>query len=273
MYRQFYELKEDPFSVTCDPDFFFFSQRHKEALSHLNYGVTQRKGIITITGEIGTGKTTLCRFFLKQLDKKTRVAFLINPYFRGIQLLKAIAADFGINKTNKTRFDWIWELNKFLVKEADAGNNVLLIIDEAQNLTIQQLEQVRLLSNFETQKTKLIQIVLIGQPELNQKLELYELRQLYQRIAVKYHIRPLDRKEIPDYIKHRLDIAGSNGRVKFTDDALNIISDLSSGTPRLINILCDRALLTGFVTETRIIDANIINRCAQELNSLPLPTS
>lgn len=268
MYRKFYNLKENPFNSTCDPSFFFFSRKHKEALSHLHYGVIQKKGIITITGEIGTGKTTLCRFFLKQLDKKNKVAFLINPYFPEIQLLEAIASDFGIKKKNVGRFAYVWELNKFLINETEAGNNVILIIDEAQNLTVQQLEQVRLLSNFETQKTKLIQIVLTGQPELNRKLELYELRQLYQRITVKYHIFPLEKDEIPDYISHRLKVAGSDGKgIKFTTEALETIASVSSGTPRLINMICDRALLAGFAAGTQNIDSDIINKSVKEIDS------
>jgi len=265
MYCQFYGLKERPFNVTSDPAFFFLSRQHKEALSHLLYGVTQRKGIIVITGEIGTGKTTLCRFFLNQLPKNVKTAFILNPYFSDIQLLEAIVRDFGIKIKNKSRLSFIWELNKFLLSESEMGNNVVLIIDEAQNLGPQALEQVRLLSNLETEKEKLIQIVLMGQPELNRKLDVYELRQLQQRIMVRYHITPLEQDELSDYINHRLNIAGSGNNVKFAQETLKIISDFSSCVPRLINIICDRALLAGFVAETKLIDCDIINKCVKEL--------
>lgn len=266
MYCQFYGLKEKPFNVTSDPTFFFLSRKHKEALSHLLYGTTQRKGIVVITGEIGTGKTTLCRFFLNQLEKNSRTAFILNPYFSELQLLEAIVKDFGIKLKNKSRLSFIWGLNRFLLNESERGNNVILIIDEAQNLAPKALEQVRLLSNLETEKDKLLQIVLVGQPQLNQKLDLLQLRQLQQRIMVRYHIMPLDKDETMNYINYRLNIAGSVNRIKFTDGALGVIFDFSGGTPRLINIICDRALLAGFAAETDVIDLNIINRCAEELN-------
>jgi general secretion pathway protein A len=267
MYCQFYGFKERPFNVTSDPAFFFLSHGHKEALSHLLYGVTQRKGIVVITGEIGTGKTTLCRFFLEQLDKNTKTAFILNPYFSEIQLLEAIMKDFGIPVTDKNRLHFVGEFNKFLLDEAKDGNNVVLIIDEAQNLKPRQLEQIRLLSNLETEKDKLLQIVLVGQPEMNQRLELYELRQLKQRIAVRYHIGSLSKDDIPNYIRHRLEVAGGWDKVKFTPEAIGLITDYSGGTPRLINILCDRALLAGFVAETRTIEPEIIRKCIQELDS------
>ncbi|MCM8795529.1 MAG: AAA family ATPase [Candidatus Omnitrophica bacterium] len=267
MYCKFYGLAERPFNVTSDPSFFFLSRKHQEALSHLFYGVTQRKGIIVITGEIGTGKTTLCRFFLNQLDKNTKTAFILNPYFSEIQLLEAIMNDFGINVNARTKLSFIWEFNKFLLCEAENGNNVVLMIDEAQNLKPRQLEQIRLLSNLETEKDKLIQIVLVGQPELNQRLDLYELRQLRQRVMVRYHILPLDKDEIRNYIYHRLAIVGGGDRIKFSDEALILITNFSGGIPRLINIICDRALLAGFVAETNLIDALIIQRCIEELGS------
>lgn len=268
MYCQFYGLKEKPFNVTSDPAFFFLSKKHKEALSHLVYGVSQRKGIIVITGEIGTGKTTLCRFFLEQLNKKTKTAFILNPYFSEIQLLEAIMKDFGINVKGRTRLSFIWEFNKFLLHEAEFGNNIVLIIDEAQNLRPRQLEQIRLLSNLETQKDKLMQIVLVGQPELNRRLGLYDLRQLRQRITVRYHITPLDKEgEVEDYINYRLSVAGSAGRIKFTEEVFKVISDFSCGIPRLINIVCDRALLAAFAAETNIIDLNIMQKCIEELDS------
>jgi general secretion pathway protein A len=267
MYCQFYGLKERPFNVTSDPAFFFLSKKHNEALSHLFYGVAQRKGIIVLTGEIGTGKTTLCRFFLNQLGKKVKTAFILNPHFSEVQLLEAIVKDFGISVKDTSRLDLVGALNKFLLAETTAGNNIVLIIDEAQNLKPRQLEQVRLLSNLETQKDKLLQVILVGQPELNQRLNLQDLRQLRQRIMVRYHISPLEREEISDYIKHRLATAGSEGTVHFSEEAIKTVADFSSGTPRLINMLCDRALLAGFVAETNTIGMDIINRCLGELES------
>jgi len=268
MYCQFYGLKEKPFNVTSDPSFFFYSQKHKEALSHLLYGVTQRKGIIAITGEIGTGKTTLCRFFLNQLGSNVKTAFILNPYFSEMQLLEAIIKDFGINIKSKSRLSFIWELNDFLLNESGRGNNVVLIIDEAQNLKPSQLEQVRLLSNLETEKDKLIQIILVGQPELNRRLNLYELRQLQQRIMVRYHVTPLEKEDVKNYIIHRLKIAGcTDNDINFTEEAFQVISDFSGGTPRLINIICDRALLAGFVNETKTIGENILKKCIEELDS------
>ena len=267
MYCQFYGLKERPFNVTSDPDFFFLSDKHKEALSHLLYGVSQRKGVVVITGEIGTGKTTLCRFFLNQLDKNTKTAFILNPYFSEIQLLEAIMKDFGISLKYKTKLSLISEFNRYLLNEADSGNNVVLIIDEAQNLKPRQLEQIRLLSNLETEKDKLIQIVLVGQPELNRRLNLYELRQLQQRIMVRYHISPLDKDKVRDYIEHRLRISGSRDKIRFSEETFPVIFDFSSGIPRLINIICDRCLLAGFVAKTNIIDLNIIKKCVEELDS------
>lgn len=267
MYCSFFGLKERPFNVTSDPSFFFLSQKHKEALAHLYYGVTQRKGIIVITGEIGTGKTTLCRFFLSQLGNNVKTAFILNPHFSDIQLLEAIIKDFGVESRDKTRLSIISELNKFLISESESGNNVVLIIDEAQNLKPNQLEQIRLLSNLETEKDKLIQTILVGQPELNERLKLHELRQLQQRIMVRYHITPLNTEEVKNYIQHRLNIACATEKINFTEEAYQLITDFSEGIPRLINILCDRALLAAFVSETNNVDFHMIKKCTEELGN------
>jgi general secretion pathway protein A len=267
MYCKFYGLKERPFNVTADPAFFFASRIHREALSHLIYGASQRKGIIVLTGEIGTGKTTLCRFFLNRLGENVRTALILNPHFSELELLEAIVRDFGLLPLEKTRLSLVYELNKFLLRESQKCNNIILIIDEAQNLESRILEQVRLLSNLETDKQKLLQVVLVGQPELNRILSLYELRQLRQRITVRYHISPLQHDEIKNYINHRLNVAGSSGKLGFTDESIGLITEFSAGTPRLINIICDRALLAGFVEETCRIDADIVKKCLWELNS------
>ncbi|MDD5432877.1 MAG: AAA family ATPase [Candidatus Omnitrophica bacterium] len=265
MYCNFYGLKERPFNITSDPSFFFSSLKHKEALAHLLYGVTQRRGIIVLTGEIGTGKTTICRFLLNQLEKNVKTAFILNPHFSETQLLEAIIKDFGISSKGKSRLALVSELNDFLLNESESGNNIVLIIDEAQNLKPPILEQIRLLSNLETEKEKLLQVVLVGQPELNRKLDLYDLRQLRQRVMVRYHISPLDKLEIKDYIKHRINIAGGSNNIEFTEEAIDKISFFSGGTPRLINMICDRALLAGFVAEACAIDLNIIEKCLDEL--------
>ena len=265
MYKVFYELNEYPFNITSDPAFFFASKRHSEAFSHLIYGIEQRKGIITITGEIGTGKTTLCRTLINQLDQDIKTALILQPNFSELQLLQLIIHDLGIEGRLKNKYNLVLALNDFLLEEANLGHNVVVIIDEAQNLKPHQLEQVRLLSNMETEKEKLLQIVLVGQPELLEKLRLHSLRQINQRIAVRYHILPLDKQEVSDYIAHRLKVAGAPDKLQFTAPALEEIFVHSRGTPRLVNIICDRSLLAGFVAETFTIDDTIIKKCVAEV--------
>jgi general secretion pathway protein A len=271
MYYDFYQLKENPFSVTADPDFFFSSKCHREALSHLIYGIEQRKGIILITGDVGTGKTTLCRKLLKQAHKNTKFAFILNPSFSEVELLQMINRDLGISYKEPNKLSLVYALNKFLIKESNKGNNVVLIVDESQDLGVSQLEQIRLLSNLETEKEKLLQIILVGQTELYEKLQSPELSQIRQRIAVYFHLRPLDKEDIKDYIYHRLLIAMRNPAavqsVIFTDAAVESIYRYTHGSPRTINMLCDRALLAGFVEETNSIDENIIEKCVREMYS------
>jgi len=269
MYNDFYQFNENPFNVTADPLFFFFSEHHSEAYSHLVFGIKQRKGIIVITGEIGTGKTTLCRTLLHRLDNDVKAALVLNPNFSSIQLLQLILKDLGIETKSKNKFALITALNDFLLKQTAKGNNVAIIIDEAQNLGVKQLEQIRLLSNLETEKEKLLQIILIGQPELCEKLKLNSLRQLNQRVIVRYHILPLSREETKNYIKHRLQIVqGSSDQSQFDifeQEALDAIYDISGGTPRMINIICDRALLAGFGSEKKTINKNTIYTCTREV--------
>jgi general secretion pathway protein A len=269
MYKKFYHLKENPFNVTSDPEFFFFSSRHTEAFSHLIYGISQRKGILVITGEIGAGKTTLCRTLLNRLDEKTKTALILNPNFSDIQLLKLILKDFGLEGHYRNKFTIIDALNKFLLEQSNMGHNVAMIIDEAQNLKPQQLEQIRLLSNLETEKEKLLQIILVSQPELIDKLKLPSLKQLDQRVAVRYHIRPLDQNEVASYIKHRIKMASGmdtfDSMCHFTDEAIETIYKYSNGIPRMINILCDRVLLAGFTKEIRSFDKTLVEECIKEI--------
>jgi general secretion pathway protein A len=269
MYHDFYQFTENPFNVTADPDFFFSSSSHRYAISSLVYGIEQRKGILVITGEIGVGKTTLCRALLKYSDSKTKYALILNPNFSELELLLLMVQDLGLKTREKDKFGLVNALNKFLIKESNKGNNVAVIIDEAQHLTATQLEQVRLLSNLETAKEKLLQIILVGQPELIENLQLPELRQLRQRVAVHFHIRPLDRSDVRDYIHHRIRKAMKNPEsllnILFSDQAITSIYNYSKGSPRAINILCDRALLAGFVSGSYSIDEAIIEKCAKEM--------
>lgn len=269
MYQDFFELKEYPFNVTSDSTFFFSSHSHAEAFSHLTFGIEQRKGIMTITGEVGTGKTTLCRTLMNRLDPKVKTALILNPKFSDTQLLKIILHDLGITGKFRNKFALVNALNEFLLSESSRGHNIVLIIDEAQNLKTGQLENIRLLSNLETEKEKLLQIILAGQPELEKKLRLPELRQLNQRITIRYQIRPLHASELCDYILHRLKLASKNSEkepaVQFTESALDAIYHHSQGTPRMVNILCDRALLSSFVNESYLVHDTMIHDCAQEL--------
>lgn len=266
MYTDFYKLREKPFNITADPNFFFVSDQHKEALSFLSYGIKEKKGILQLTGEVGAGKTTLCRVLMHTLGKEEiRSAFILNPSLSELQLLQSIVLDFGIAPKKISKFDLIWELNKFLIKLASEGKTAVIIVDEAQNLKKSQLEQIRLLTNLETEKEKLLQIILVGQSELQEKLSDYALRQLAQRISVSYHINPLEKNDVKSYIYHRLTVAGSNGDIKFDPDAFDLIFDFSNGTPRLINILCDRILLAGFVKETHTLTRDIIKECIKEM--------
>ena len=265
MYKDFYRLQEFPFNITSDPTFFFPSSRHSDAFAHLIYGIQQRKGILVVTGEIGTGKTTLCRTLLNRLDQTTKTALILNPNFSELQLLQLIIKDLGIETKQKNKYALIDALNEFLIKETSLGHNIVLIIDEAQNLKPNQLEQIRLLSNLETEKEKLLQIILVGQPELIDKLKLSSLRQLNQRVAVRYHVLPLEEKEVEQYIHHRLKVAGANGNLRFTKEAIAEIYRHSLGTPRLVNIICDRALLAGFVSESFTIDDKTVKQCVEEV--------
>lgn len=268
MYREFFGLKEKPFNVTSDPNFLFLSHIHKEALSHLLYGIKEKKGFLEITGEIGAGKTTLCRALLSQLDRNTKTAFIFNSNLPELQLLQSILEDFGITVAHKNKVSMFQQLNNFLIEEMSRGNNVVLIIDEAQNIKTKVLEEIRMLSNLETDKEKLFQIILVGQPELKNKLESPALKQLRQRIAVRFHISPLEKAEVEKYIYHRLTVAGSKGDIRFPDDSIERIYSFSGGIPRIINMVCDKSLLAAYVIETRDITLPIVEKSINELEGV-----
>ncbi len=268
MYREFFGLKEKPFNITSDPNFLFLSRVHKEAFSHLLYGINQRKGFLEITGEVGAGKTTLCRALLSQLDRKTKTAFIFNSTLPELQLIQAILEDYGIIVNGRSKVSMLRQLNNFLIEELARGNNVVLIIDEAQNLKPSILEEIRMLNNLETDKEKLFQIILVGQPELRNKLSSPDLKQLRQRISVRFHITPLESDEIEKYINHRLAVAGSTGHIIFSPDAIECIYRFSGGIPRIINTVCDKALLAAYVAETRDITLGIIENSIQEIEGV-----
>ncbi len=268
MYLDYYGLKEQPFYVTPDPRFIYWTDQHRDALEHLLYGIHQRKGFIELTGEIGTGKTTLCRACLARLADDVDTALILNPSLTETQLLRAMAHDFGLKPQGRDRLSCIEELNRFLLERNRAGRNVALFIDEAQDLTPPVMEQVRLLSNLETDRSKLIQIILCGQPELRARLERPDLRQLRQRINVRYRIGALNETELAGYVNHRLSVAtGREGNlsVSFDDAALNVMYQYTGGSPRLINALADHALLAGFVNRQQVIDRNCVQRAIDQL--------
>lgn len=265
MYLDFFQLREAPFNITPDPHYLYMSRQHREAHAHIMYGIRERKGFIQLTGEVGSGKTTLCRAVLAELGQTVQTALILNPCLTEPQLVRAILHDFGLKTTGKDMLRLIQTLNTFLLAKLEAKENVALLIDESQNLTPRLMEQIRLLSNLETTQQKLIQIVLIGQPELADKLKDPALRQLRQRITVRYHLGPLDEGEIAPYVAHRLATAGADGRLMFDAKALRLAYRHSQGIPRLINALCDHALLAGYVRETWWIDGACMSRAIAQL--------
>ncbi len=265
MYEDFYGLTAQPFSITPDPRYLFFGRRHREAYDHMLFGITQRKGFIQITGEVGAGKTTLCRAVLEELGDEVATALILNPVMSGIQLLRTILHELGLDDRGNDRVRLNRRLNEFLLECAAAGRPVVLFIDEAQDLSDTLLEEVRLLSNLETDDRKLLQIVLIGQPELRDKLERPNLRQLRQRITVRYHLGPLDRRETEAYILHRLAVAGANGRPTFSRWALGAIHRRSRGVPRLVNAVCDTTLLCGYAEGRDRLGWRQVRRAVRQL--------
>ena len=265
MYTQFYGLREKPFSLSPDPRYLFLADSHREALAHLLYGIEQGEGFIAITGEVGTGKTTLCRTLLQRIEPGTEVAFIFNPQLSALELLQAISAELDLETGDRTRRELTDQLNHFLLSKREEDHRVLLIIDEAQNLAPDALEQVRLLSNLETNTAKLIQIILIGQPELDTILEQPSLRQLCQRISVRWRLAPLSTNETREYIRHRLRIAAGAPRDLFTELAMREIHRRSQGIPRVVNLLCDRALLAGYAASARAVGLGLVTQTQKEL--------
>lgn len=266
MYANFFGFKEKPFKLVPNPEYLFLSKSHEEALAHLNYAISQGDGFVEITGEVGTGKTTLCRALLGTLDKKTVAAYIFNPKLGPKQLLKSINDELGIAYDADNTKDLIDKLNAFLLRKKAERKRVLILIDEAQNLTKNVLEQLRLLSNLETNKEKLLQIILVGQPELAAMLESYELRQLGQRITLRYQLSPLTRTETQEYIQYRLNVASQRKGIHFERAAARQIYKYSEGIPRLINIACDRALLTAFGLNQHRITGAVAKSAIGELN-------
>jgi len=265
MYLEYFHLAEFPFSITPDPKFLYFDTSHRDAYQHLLYGITSRKGFIALTGECGCGKSTICRAVLDALGDTAKTALILNPVLDGPQLLRAIVEDFGIKPSAFDRFSLIHALNAFLLEQAQNNINAVLILDEAQDLPAKTLEEVRLLSNLETTSQKLLQIVLSGQQELNDRLADPSLRQLRQRITVRYHIAPMLFDEVGPYIRHRLKTAGAPDNLVFSDAAVLKVARYSHGIPRLINAICDYALMAGFTANTFTIDSRCVDRAEYQL--------
>ncbi|MBL7133124.1 MAG: AAA family ATPase [Phycisphaerae bacterium] len=273
MYHEYFGLREEPFNITPDPRFLYLTAQHHEALNHVLYGIGQRKGFILLTGEVGTGKTTICRAVLRKLPSGFQSSLILNPALSKTELLRAIVAEFGFRPPGKHpgpggRLEHLSLLNEHLLRVNCAGGEAVLIIDEAQDMSPEALEMVRLLSNLETERQKLLQIVLVGQPELRNMLARPQLRQLSQRITIRYHLTNMSRHETAGYLSHRLTIAGAHNAktpVRFEPGAIREIFRHSHGTPRLINALGDKALLAGYVSRTSRINRKLVRRAAREL--------
>jgi general secretion pathway protein A len=266
MYTAFYGLREKPFSLTPNPAFLFLAESHREALAHLLYGLEQGEGFIVITGEVGTGKTTLCRSLLGRIEAETEIAILFNPSRNAIELLQSISEEFGLPAEGLSRRQLLSALNRFLMECNTRGRRVVLIVDEAQNLSSATLEQVRLLSNLETAASKLIQIILLGQPELDAKLDSEELRQLRQRVSVRWKLDALSPRDTAAYVQHRLQVAAGAERSIFSASALREIHRLTGGIPRLVNVLSDRALLAGYAAGRHRIEKRLVKAAASEVH-------
>ena len=278
MYEDYYGFTEKPFSLTPDPKFLYLSESHKSAFDLLQYAIRRREGFVVVTGDIGTGKTTLCRAILGQLDPRTFTALVLNPFLAEEDLITLILQDFGVVSRDEikrgrlagvSKQELIDTLNEFLLSLLPIGGRAIVIIDEAQNLPAQVLEQIRILSNLETDKEKLLQVVLVGQLNLQAVLRAPEMRQLDQRVSLRYQLNPLTREETAGYVAHRLQVAGGSGAVSFSPKALDLVHRFSGGTPRLINLLCDRALLGAYGARAHRIPPEAVARAADTLDLRP----
>jgi putative secretion ATPase (PEP-CTERM system associated) len=267
MYERFYHLRERPFALSPDPDYLYPSRVHREALDYLRYGLESQAGFIVITGDIGSGKTTLLQTLLRNIDSDTTVGRIVNTMLEPRELLETIMIDFGLDPSGRSKALLLRDLSQYLVDQRLAGRLVLLVIDEAQNLSLGALEELRMLSNLETEKSKLLQIVLVGQPNLRDKLAAPELEQLRQRITVSYHLRPLDADETGHYINHRLRRAALGAPLEFPRHATDLIHARSRGVPRIINVICDAALVFGYAEERRVFDRAMVADVLDELET------
>jgi general secretion pathway protein A len=269
MYENFYGLKENPFNVTPNPEYIYLGEDHREALAQLLYGVREKKGFIVITGEVGTGKTTLVHYLLEKIggNSHTQTAFLFNPKLTANDFIHYILKDLGVRVHGQTKGEYLHNLHRYLLNAYRNDERVVLIVDEAHGLNPELLEEIRLLSNLETSKSKLLQIILVGQPELDKTLSQPEFRQLKQRINLRYYLPPLPEKETKEYIEKRLRVAGARGPI-FTEKAMKEIYSKSGGIPRLINILCDNALLNGYALDQKLVDEKSVREVAKDLRLL-----
>jgi general secretion pathway protein A len=270
VYCDYYGLMKRPFEMTPDPSFLYLGEAHREGLATLVYGIQSGKGFVMLTGEVGTGKTTLLHALLSQLDSSTASAFIFNPRLDPLDFFHMLFVELGIEERCESKSEYLLRLNDFLIERLERGESTVLIVDEAQNLTLELLEEIRLLSNLETSTKKLIQIMLVGQPELSDMLAKPELRQLRQRIALRHHLRPFDERETSDYVDERLRLAGYAGKAIFKRKAIREIYAVTGGTPRLLNVVCDAALLLGYSRDQTTIDANDIREVARDLELDPI---
>jgi putative secretion ATPase (PEP-CTERM system associated) len=266
MYERFYHLRERPFALSPDPDYLYPSRVHQEALDYLRYGLETHAGFVVITGEIGSGKTTLLQSVLRTLDAHTTVARLVNTLLDPREVLEALMVDLGLDPTGKSKPLLLRDLAQFLVDQRMQGRLVLVVIDEAQNLSAAALEELRMLSNLETEKSKLLQMILIGQPNLREKLNSTELEQLRQRITVSYHLRPLDADDTARYINHRLRHAAVGAPLEFPREVTDLVHVRSKGIPRIINVICDAVLVFGYAEERHHIDRPLAEDALKELD-------